>query len=104
MSRPAHLASALARTVDALHRPPDRLSGPVMPVYPLAWVPFSSPGPYPHMAKHDARIWERFRARYAGYFQDAAYDIGLGGSETTDPQATPAERLGWRYNTAKRID
>jgi len=56
------------------------------------------------MAKHDARIWERFQSRYAGYFQDAAYDIALGGTETTDPQASPAERLGWKYNTAKRID
>jgi len=56
------------------------------------------------MAKHDARIWERFQARYAGYFQEAAYDIALGGSEPLDPNATEAERLGWRFNTAKRID
>jgi hypothetical protein len=75
-----------------------------MPVYPLRWEPFTPRGRYPHMAKHDARIWERFQDRYAGYFQDAAYDIALGGTETTDPSATEAERLMWRFNTAKRID
>lgn len=75
-----------------------------MPVYPVVWVPFELSGRYPHMAKHDARIWERFYARYAGYFQEAAYDIAVGGTETTDPNATEAERLGWKFNTAKRID
>jgi hypothetical protein len=75
-----------------------------MPVRPIEWVPFGPITRYPHMAKHDARIWERFVARYAGYFTDAAYDVALGGSETTDPLATDAERLMWRFNTAKRID
>jgi hypothetical protein len=56
------------------------------------------------MAKHDARIWERFLTRYAEYFQEAAYDIAVGGSETTDPDATERDRLMWRFNTAKRID
>lgn len=75
-----------------------------MPVYPVRWDPVVASGRYPHMAKHDQRIWERFLARYAGYFQAAAYDIALGGSDTTDPDATQAERLGWKFNTAKRID
>jgi hypothetical protein len=75
-----------------------------MPVYPVVWGPFERTGHYPHMSKHDSRIWERFQARYAGYFQEAAYDIALGGSLPTDPQATEAERLGWQFNTAKRID
>lgn len=75
-----------------------------MPVKPIVWEPFRLLSRYPHMAKHDARIWERFQARYAGYFQQAAYDIALGGSILLDPHATDAERLMWRFNTAKRID
>ena len=75
-----------------------------MPVKPLVWVPFGPRASYPHMAKHDARIWERFIARFAGNFDDAAYDVALGGSETSDPNATEADRLMWRFNTAKRID
>ena len=75
-----------------------------MPVLPPSWVPFEPTNHYPHMAKHDERIWERFLARYAGYFIDAAYDIALGGSEINDPQASEAERRMWRFNTAKRID
>jgi hypothetical protein len=75
-----------------------------MPVKPIVWQPFGPARHYPHMAKHDERIWERFITRYQGYFTDAAYDLALGGSETTDPDASDAERLMWRFNTAKRID
>jgi len=56
------------------------------------------------MARHDVRIWERFIDRFAGNFDDAAYDLALGGSETLDPNASDAERLMWRFNTAKRVD
>jgi len=75
-----------------------------MPVRPIVWVPFDHAAHYPHMSKHDARIWERFIDRYSGYFDEASYDVALGGSETTDPLATERERLMWRLNTAKRID
>src|SRR5258705_5327097 len=75
-----------------------------MPVKPVEWVRFEQGHTYPHMAKHDARIWERFITRYDGYFQEAAYDIAVGGSKTTDPTATEREQLMWHFNTAKRID
>jgi len=75
-----------------------------MPVRPIVWGPFEHAHHYPHMSKHDARIWERFIDRYRGYFDEAAYDVALGGSETNDPDATEAERFMWRFNTAKRID
>jgi len=75
-----------------------------MPVRPIAWIPFELGHSYPHMAKHDARLWEMFIRRYTGYFSEAAYDVGLGGTETADPTATEAERLMWRWNTSKRVD
>lgn len=75
-----------------------------MPVKPVEWVPFRHLGRYPHMARHDVRIWERFISRYDGYFDEAAYDLAFGGTEPTDPTATEKERLMWRFNTAKRVD
>jgi len=82
----------------------DSLSWLTMPVKPAKWVPFQHGHRYPHMARHDIRIWERFIDRYAGYFDEAAYDVAFGGSEPTDPQATAQERLMWKFNTAKRVD
>lgn len=75
-----------------------------MPVKPPAWRPFGHLAKYPHMARHDIRIWERFVDRFAGIFDEVAYDVALGGSDTLDPNASPEERLMWRFNTAKRID
>lgn len=75
-----------------------------MPVRPVVWQPVQQGIHFPHMAKHDAAIWERFLTRFTGYFDRVAYDIALGGAEPTDPSATAAERMMWRSNTAKRID
>lgn len=75
-----------------------------MPVFPIAWGPVTKSGNYPHMFKHDIRIWERFLDAYGGQFERAAYDIALGGITPTDPTATPADALGWQYSTAKKID
>lgn len=78
--------------------------GLAMPIHPINWRHFEQGHSYPHMAKHDARIWERFITRYTGYFDDVAYDIAVGGTEPNDPSATDDERRMWRFNTAKRID
>lgn len=75
-----------------------------MPVGAVVWAPVQRGLHYPHMAKHDARIWERFLAAYDGYFEEAVYDVALGGADPVDPDATEAERFMWRRNTAKRID
>lgn len=75
-----------------------------MPVYPVSWAKIEKSGRYPHMFKHDIRIWERFLDAYGGQFDRAAYDIALGGVEPSDPLATDADVLGWRYTTAKKID
>jgi len=75
-----------------------------MPVKPAQWEPFGRRHKYPHMARHDVRIWERFVDRFAGNFDEAAYDLAFGGADTLDPAATDPERLMWRFNTAKRVD
>lgn len=75
-----------------------------MPVFPVTWAPIQKSGRYPHMFKHDIRIWERFIDAYGGQFELAAYDIALGGIRPTDPFASEADALGWQYSTAKKID
>jgi hypothetical protein len=75
-----------------------------VPVKAVEWRPFAHGQNIPHMARHDLRIWERFIDRYAGYFEEAAYDLAFGGAEITDPEASEQERLMWRFNTAKRVD
>ena len=75
-----------------------------MPVIPPTWEKFEHGHHYKHMARHDIRIWERFLDRYAGYFEDVAYDVAFGGSVPADPSASPEEVRMWRFNTAKRVD
>lgn len=75
-----------------------------MPVYPVEWVPVVISGRYPQMQKHDVRIWERFLAVHGGEFEAAAYNVALGGVEPGAAELSEAERLMWRYNTAKKID
>jgi len=75
-----------------------------MPVYPVEWLPIRAGAKYPHMSKHDSAIWDRFLDAYGGEFDAVCYDVALGGRVTMDPEATEAERLGWQYDTAKKID
>jgi hypothetical protein len=75
-----------------------------MPVYPPTWLPLVKNGYYPHLSKHDAAIWERFLDAYGGNWLDVAYDVALGGFQLADTLGTEAERLGWQYSTALKID
>jgi hypothetical protein len=75
-----------------------------MPVYPVQWLPAVKTGHYPHMAKHDAKIWERFLDLYASELHGVAYDVALGGFVLADDVASEPERQGWRYSTALKVD
>lgn len=75
-----------------------------MPVYPAEWTTAQKTGNYPNMAKHDRRLWERFLDVFGGQFEEVAYNVALGGSILNDPTADPSTLLGWRYNTALKID
>ena len=75
-----------------------------MPVYePLVVRPVKS-GHYPHMAKHDAVIWERFLAQYTPRIAGVAYDVALGGMVIDSALGDEATRLGWQYETALKVD
>jgi hypothetical protein len=75
-----------------------------MPVYPVVIHEPALVGNYPHMARRDTVVWERFLKAVGPLFVGFAYDVALGGIEPTDATLTPAEVQGWRYNTAAKID
>jgi len=75
-----------------------------MPVYPVEWAPVVKSGRYPHMAKLDGAIWERFLDQYGLNFQLAAYDVALGGFLPDEDSGDLAMRKGWQYTTALKID
>jgi len=73
-------------------------------VYPPRIVPTEHRGDFPHMAKHDAEVWRKFLDARAGEFLGFAYDVAIGGMILTTPALSERELLGWRYNTALKID
>lgn len=75
-----------------------------MPVYPIEWRPSSERGDYPHMARHDAAIWERFLAEFSLMFARFAYDVALGGVLHPGDDADLVDRLGFQYATACKVD
>ncbi|MDP3940550.1 MAG: hypothetical protein Q8R92_20740 [Deltaproteobacteria bacterium] len=75
-----------------------------MPVYPLVWTPLVKSGNYPHMAKLDAAIWERFLDKYADNYQEVAYDVALGGFLPDENQGDLPTRTGYQYSTALKVD
>lgn len=73
-------------------------------VYPPEVMPRDWRGNFPHMAKRDAVVWLRFMDRYEENFSGFAYDVAIGGIEIEGLPMDVPDRLGWRYNTALKID
>ena len=80
------------------------LTAPVGSVYPVQWCPNTHRGDYPHFAKRDAPVWTRWLALYAHLYAGFAYDVALGGADVSHIPAPEADRLGWQYSTALKID
>lgn len=75
-----------------------------MPVYPVEFFPPALLGHYPHMARRDAVIWERYLKLEASSWLGFAYDVALGGVVVDDPLGSEAEKLGYQFSTAQRVD
>lgn len=75
-----------------------------MTVYPLEWKLASDRGDYPHMAKNDAVLWERFLDEYGPNFLRFTYDVALGGFLPEGDEADRATRVGYQYSSALKID
>lgn len=73
-------------------------------VYPIEWVPPAVTGYYKHLMRRDVAVWERWLAKHGPEFFAVAYDVAIGGSTPTDPEISEADRLGWQYTTALKID
>lgn len=73
-------------------------------VYPITFYAPEPQRDYPHMAKRDVALWERFLAQHADKFVSISYDVAMGGSSPADPDADPDTLLGWTYSTALKVD
>lgn len=73
-------------------------------VFPVEWEPLAKTGRYRHMARRDQAVWERWLDKHGAAFEAVAYDVALGGVIPTDPTATDAQRRGFQYATALKID
>jgi hypothetical protein len=73
-------------------------------VYAPQLVPSGHRGDYPHMSKRDVQVWNAFLTLHGDQFVWFAYDVALGGVTIEAQDVGPAERLGWQYNTALKID
>jgi hypothetical protein len=76
----------------------------LMPVYPIEWRLPQERDHYPHMAKNDAVLWERFMDVYGPNFERFAYDVALGGFLPDPAAGDDATRRGFQYATALKID
>lgn len=73
-------------------------------VYPIElWAP-DTYGNYPHMAKRDAEVWERYLADHGKEWVAFSYDVALGGRIIEGDDVSAEERRGWQYSTALKID
>lgn len=73
-------------------------------VYPITRLPAGVVGHFPHMAKRDVEVWTRFLRGHADRFEGFSYDVAIGGRIIDLPGATDADRRGWQYSTALKID
>lgn len=75
-----------------------------MTVYPIEWQPVAATGYYRHLQRRDVETWERFIGKHGTEWDAVAYDVAVGGLEPQLENLSDAERTGWRYTTALKID
>jgi hypothetical protein len=75
-----------------------------MPVYPLVFAPPVKTGRYIHMARRDLVVWERWLDRHPRDYDGVAYDVALGGVSPAAYPITDADRTGYQYSNALKID
>jgi len=74
-------------------------------VYPINVYLPEQQAHYPHMAKRDVELWERFLRTHGGKFYGFSYDIALGGRSLQLPfEGEEETALGYQYSTALKID
>jgi hypothetical protein len=73
-------------------------------VKPIVAGPLVKDGRYPHMARRDAIVWERWLDQHGAEYQAVAYDVAVGGLAAPDAGASETDRRAWQYQTALKID
>jgi hypothetical protein len=73
-------------------------------VYPIAWEPPLLTGRYRHLLRRDIEVWERWLTLLGSDFEAVAYDVAVGGATPAGDDISEADKQGWRYTTALKID
>ncbi len=73
-------------------------------VYPLTLYAPDQIAHYPHMARRDAEVWERFLRKRGAEFTAFSYDVALGGRVLDLAGGDPDTIRAWQYSTALKID
>jgi hypothetical protein len=74
------------------------------PVYPLTVYTWDSISSYPHMAKRDANVWEKYLKAHGAEYIGFSYDVALGGRQLALEGMREEESIAWQYSTALKID
>lgn len=70
----------------------------------VVFRPLVIDGDYPHMAKRDSAVWERWLKIHASHWQGVAYDVAVGGLRPAAGDTDIAFDRMWQYDTALKID
>jgi hypothetical protein len=73
-------------------------------VYPMTFFAPEKQRNYPHMAKRDVALWERFLDAHGQRFISISYDVSMGGTRPEIPDEDPLTLLGFQYSSALKVD
>ncbi len=73
-------------------------------VYPIEMFAPLLASSYPHMAKRDAALWQRWLKDNLQKFYAVSYDVALGGEDAQFGTDDEAFVKGWQYTTALKVD
>ena len=73
-------------------------------VYPITLYAPEAQAHYPHMAKRDIVVWERFLRARGAEFLAFSYDVAIGGTRPSNLLDDEASLRGFQYSSALKLD
>jgi len=73
-------------------------------VDPITPRPIIKDGQYPHMARRDAEVWERWIDQHGADYLAVAYDVAVGGIAAGSGDLSDPLVKMYQYQTALKID
>ncbi len=59
---------------------------------------------YPHLLKHERRIWRKYLSKYPFQYDSVVYDVHVGRGRDLSVISDPASQKMWEFLIKKRID